>query len=174
MEKPARNAKFEQMLVVSRRQLLASTAAVTTTALVPGLEQAKAANAAKVVNVTEAQQLEVSALNFSAATALRLREIAERNRLRREVGMPLLSVAKELRRMKEAAASEQLRKFTDAHRTRVYDKMLCRVRRRCGDPSWAPTGALSGGGLWFAVHVDEQTRKLYRRCIRRTGIACPL
>jgi hypothetical protein len=65
--------------------------------------------------------------------------------------------------MKEPADAEKFRKFADSHRKSVHDKMLARVRRRYGDPNWAPTGVLSGGGLWFAAQADEQTRKLYSR-----------
>ena len=61
--------------------------------------------------------------------------------------------------MKEAADSEKFRTFADAHRKMGYDKMLARVRRHRGDPNWTSTGMLSGGGLWFAAQVDEQTRK---------------
>jgi hypothetical protein len=92
---------------------------------------------------------------------LRLREIAERNRIRQDAGLPLLSVPKELRRMKEAADTEKFIKFADAHRERVYNKMLARARRRCGDPNWDPTGML--GGMWFNSQVERQARKLYRR-----------
>jgi hypothetical protein len=65
--------------------------------------------------------------------------------------------------MKEAADAEKFRSFAQAHRGRIYQKMLARVRRQCGDPHWAPTGMLSGGGLWFGARVDEQLRKLYGR-----------
>jgi hypothetical protein len=65
--------------------------------------------------------------------------------------------------MKEAANGQKFRNFAEAHRKRIYQKMLARVRRRCGDPQWAPTGVLSGGGLWFGARVDEQLRKLYCR-----------
>jgi hypothetical protein len=49
------------------------------------------------------------------------------------------------------------------NRKSIYPKMLARVRSRCGDPDWAPTGMVSGGGLWFSVRVDEQLTKLYCR-----------
>jgi hypothetical protein len=68
---------------------------------------------------------------------------------------------KELRRMKEAADAGKFRNFAEAHRRRAYQKMLARVRRQCGNPHWAPTGMLSGGGLWFGAQVDEQLTKLY-------------
>ena len=68
--------------------------------------------------------------------------------------------------MKEVADTEKLRNFAEAHRRRIYQKMLARVRRQCGDPHWAPTGMLSGGGLWFDARVDEQLTKLsWRRAV---------
>jgi hypothetical protein len=65
--------------------------------------------------------------------------------------------------MKELADTEKFRSFAEAHRKRIYQKMLARVRRRYGDPHWAPTGMLSGGGLWFGALVDQQLTKLYCR-----------
>jgi hypothetical protein len=65
--------------------------------------------------------------------------------------------------MKEAADAAKFRNFAEAHRQSVYQKILARARRRCGDPHWVPTGMLSGGGLWFGAQVDEQLTKLYRR-----------
>jgi hypothetical protein len=103
------------------------------------------------------------AQKFSAVTSLRLQEIAERNRVRQEAGLPLLSVPKELRRIKEVADAEKFRNFVEEHRKNIYQKMLARVRRQYGDPEWAPTGMLSGGGLWFGAQVDEQLTKLYRQ-----------
>jgi hypothetical protein len=58
--------------------------------------------------------------------------------------------------MKVAADAEKFRTFAEAHRKDIYQKMLARMRRRCGDLHWAPTGMLSAGGLWFAARVDEQ------------------
>jgi hypothetical protein len=71
--------------------------------------------------------------------------------------------------MKEAADVEKFKYFAGTHRRLIYQKMLTRVRRQCGDPHWAPTGVLSGGGLWFHARVDEQLRKLY--CRRATLIS---
>jgi hypothetical protein len=150
---------------LSRRELLSTAATVSVAGIAPNV--AFDAHAKSEI-AQEAQPLappskEAEAQNFSAVTLLRLREIAERNRVRQEAGLPLLSVPKELRRMKEAAEAEKFRNFAEAHRRRVYEKMLARDRRRRGDPRWAPTGMLSGGGLWFGARVDEQLRKLYCR-----------
>jgi hypothetical protein len=150
---------------LSRHQLLSSAATITVAGIAPNIAY-EAHGRSEIARQAQALALpskEGQAQNFNAVTLLRLREIAERNRVRQEAGLPLVSVPRELRRMKEAADIEKFRTFAEAHRKRVRQKMLDRVRRRCGDPHWAPTGVLSGGGLWFAARVDEQLKKLYCR-----------
>jgi hypothetical protein len=141
---------------------LTSAATVTVAGIAPNIAHSKS-EIAQPTQALAQPSTEAQAQNFAPVTVLRLREIAERNVIRQEAGLPLLSAPKELRRMKEAADTEELRKFSDAHRKRVHDKMLARIRRRYGDPAWSPTGMLSGGGLWFGTQVDEQMRKLYGR-----------
>jgi hypothetical protein len=150
----------------NRRQLLTSAATITVAGIAPNIPQTE--NLAKSEVAQPAQALSLSSTgaqpcNFDSVTVVRLREIAERNRIRHEAGLPLLSAPKELRHMKEATDTEKFRKFADAHRKSVYNKMLARTRRRCGDPNWVPSGMFSGGGMWFNVQVDRQVRKLYRR-----------
>jgi hypothetical protein len=148
--------------------LLTSTATIAVAGIAPNIPHTEGYLAkSEIAQPTKVSSLSSAAAEpFDSVTVLRLREIAERNRIREEAGLPILSVPKELRRMKEAADTEKFRKFADAHRKRVYDKMLARTRRRCGDPNWAPTGMLSGGGMWFDIHVERQTRKLYPRNCR--------
>lgn len=149
-------------MVINRRQLLTSTATVAVAGIAPNVAQSKALAKSEITQQpTEAPPF-TEASNFDNITILRIRQIAERNRIRQEAGLPLLPVPKELRRMKETADTEQFRKFADAHRKMVYDSMLAPVRKQCGDPDWAPTGVLSGGALWFSAQVDQQMRKLYR------------
>jgi hypothetical protein len=150
---------------LSRRQLLSTAATITVAGIAPNV--AFDAHARSEI-AQHAQALappckEAQAQKFSAVTLVRLRDIAERNGVRQEAGLPLLSVPRELRRMKEATDAEKFRNFAEAHRKSIYQKMLGRVRRRSGDPHWAPTALLSGGGLWFGARVDEQLRKLYCR-----------
>ena len=150
---------------LSRRQLLGSAATITAVGIAPNVAfdaHAKSEIALQAQGLAAPSE-EAQAQNFSAVTLLRLREIAERNRVRQEAGLPLLSVPKELRRMKVAADAEKFRTFAEAHRRHIYQKLLARVRRRCGDRPWAPTGMLSGGGLWFGALVDKQMAKLYCR-----------
>jgi hypothetical protein len=149
----------------SRRQLLTSTATIAVAGIAPNIPHTEGLAKTEIspTKALASPRTEASGSEFDAVTVLRLREIAERNRIRQEAGLPLLSVPKELRRMKETADAEKSRKFADAHRKRLYNKMLARARRQCGDPDWAPTGMLSGGGMWFNIQVERQARKLYRR-----------
>jgi hypothetical protein len=150
---------------INRRRLLTTAAATAVVGIGPSIPRAETAAKSQVgsANALAPPCLESPTRNLTSITVLRLREIAERNSIRQEAGLPLLSVPKELRRMKEAANLDKFRAFAEANRTRVFAKMLGRVRRRCGDPNWTPTGVLSGGGLCFAGHVDRQLRTLYRR-----------
>jgi len=149
---------------INRRQLLTSAATITVTGIAPHI-----ARTAAHADERLAQQgkplapppADVPACNFDGVTVLRLRDILERNAIRQEAGLPLLSVPKELRRMKKAADAEKFSKFADAHRDRVYDKMLAQVRRECGDPNWAPTSMLSA--RCFGAQVNNELSTLYRR-----------
>jgi hypothetical protein len=86
-------------LNIDRRRLLTSAVALTATGILPGAKRADAA----AVDVLRSSPLthQAEPANFCAATARRRVEIALRNELRREAKLPLLSVPKELRRMKK-------------------------------------------------------------------------
>ena len=117
---------------INRRQLMTATATIAVAGLAPNPTPAEGLANSAVAQPTEplVPPAVVQAGNFDSVTILRLREIAQRNRIRQEAGLPLLLVPKELRRMKEAADAERFRKFSDAHCNRVQDKMLARARRR--------------------------------------------
>jgi hypothetical protein len=148
---------------LSRRQLLSSAATITAAGIAPNVEAHSRSEITQQAQALASPSKEAQPQRFSVVTSIRLREIAERNRARQEAGLPLLSVAKELRRLKEAVDAEKFRNFVETHRNRIHKKMLARVRRQRGDPQWSPTGVLSGGGLWFDALVDEQLTKLYCR-----------
>jgi hypothetical protein len=152
-------------LNLNRRQVLGSAATITVVGIAPnvGFEAHARLEIAQEAQALAPPFKEAQAQKFSAITLLRLREIAERNRVRQEARLPVLSVPGELRRMKKTADAEKFRTFAEAHRKSIYQKMLARVRRQCDDPQWAPTGMLSGGGLWFGARVDEKLTKLYCR-----------
>jgi hypothetical protein len=150
---------------LSRRQLLSTAATAAVAGIAPSItfDAHARSEIAPQAQALAPSSKEAHVQNFSAVTLLRMREIAERNRVRQEAGLPLLSLATELRRMKDVADDKKFRTFTEAHRDRIYEKMLARVRRQCCDPQWAPTGVLSGGGLWFDAQVNEQLTKPYCR-----------
>src|SRR3974390_2302451 len=84
-------------LSLDRRQLLTSAAVIAATGIVPSYEQVKAATPSELGGSAEIQTW-----NACAGTARKIAEIAKRNQIREEAGLPLLSIAKELRRMKTA------------------------------------------------------------------------
>jgi hypothetical protein len=88
-------------------------------------------------------------------------EIEQRNRIRAEAALPLLSVPTELRKAYEFQRQSEFEEFmqTSSLRKRVEDKLLAVARRRMNNPSWSPTGVLSGG-RWAFYTV---TRKVMHR-----------
>ena len=145
----------EALAVLDRRQLLRGVAAATAISAMPASELAVAAP-----REIEATNL-AGGSRFSSATCSRLQEIAVRNRLRKEAGLPLLSVAKELRRMKTVADEERFGQFAALHRQAVWDEVFNLVRDEIGDPNWSPTGWIAATG--FQARVDGILRHRYRR-----------
>ena len=103
-----------------RRRLLASVVALPAASIVPGVKAAGAAVAAPIRSF--AMVLDAEAANVCAVTATRIAEIGRRNDLRSEHDLPLLSIAKELRRMKTAADTEKVERFRMALRQPVFQK----------------------------------------------------
>jgi len=125
-------------LTMNRRQLLAPVAAIPMSGIVP--QQV----AADTVPVPSIQTLKRSSLNLCAATARRIEEIITRNRIRAEACLPLLSIPKELRRMKEATDTAKFEAFANAHRAAVWDEVLAAKRQASGEPTWHPSGWMEG------------------------------
>jgi hypothetical protein len=140
---------FPELEVLDRRQLLGGAVAATAIKAVPAVAAPQAVNLA-------------GRSRFSFATCSRIEEIAFRNGLRKDAGLPMLSVAKELRRMKTVADEERFRRFTALHRKSVRDEVLKLVRDEIGDPNWRPTGWIAGMG--FQARVDQILRHRYQRC----------
>jgi hypothetical protein len=109
---------------LSRRQVFTSAATITVAGIAPNLGF-EASEIAQQAQVLAPPSKEAQAPSFSAVTLLRLREIAERNRVRQEAGLPLLSVPKELRRMKQAADAEKFRNLL-RHIGSASTKRCCR------------------------------------------------
>src|SRR6516165_1068521 len=124
----ARPIQPERALGLDRRQLLTSAAAIATTGIVPSYEQLEAATAVTLSEVVGTA--EIPAWNVCASTARRIAEIAKRNCIRQEAKLPLLSIAKELGRMKEAEEEAEFEAFAAVHQKAVWDKVLAPERER--------------------------------------------
>jgi hypothetical protein len=135
-------------LGLDRRQLLTSAAAIAATGIVPRYEQVEAATPSGVVSAAEIQTW-----NVCAATARRIAEIAKRNRIREEVKLPLLSIAKELRRMKTAEQQAEFEAFAAVHGRAAWDDVLAPERKRRGQPDWKPSSFMEG--LAFQSRVNR-------------------
>jgi hypothetical protein len=125
---------------ISRRRLLGSVAAATVSGVAPALRRVDAEVMPDAAQTASAAP-DVSALNLSATMATRLLAIEQRQQIRREAGLPLLSVIKELKRMKTAETNEKCAQFEAAHGEAILDEMLRRRRVEVGDPNWTPRWA---------------------------------
>jgi hypothetical protein len=132
-------------LRMNRRQLLTTVAAIPMSGILPPQLNADA------VPVPSIPTSEPSPLNVCAATARRIEEITARNRIRKEACLPLLSIPKELRRMKEADDAVAFEAFTDANRGAVWDEVLATMREARGEPNWHPSGWMEGIAFQSAV-----------------------
>ena len=66
-------------------------------------------------------------------------EIARRNEIRREANLPLLPIAKELRRMKKQEELEEFEPVRGGHGKAVWDQVLKPRREAEGNPNWRPS-----------------------------------
>jgi hypothetical protein len=133
--------------MMNRRQLLATVAVIPMSGILPPQVTPDA------VPVPSIPTSEPSPLNVCAATARRIEAIVARNRIREEARLPLLSIPKELRRMKEAADTAEFEAFADVHRGAVWDEVLAPTREAKGNPHWRPTGMMEG--LAYQTRVSK-------------------
>jgi len=135
-------------LSLDRRQLLTTAAAVVTVAgIVPTRPTEIATPPAAAINLAPVQVSDASALNAYASTARRIEEIIARNRIRAEACLPLLSIPKELRRMKEAADTAEFEAFAAINRQSVLEEVLAPMREAKEQPNWRPIGWMEGLGF---------------------------
>jgi hypothetical protein len=106
---------------LDRRQLLGSAAGLVAAGIAPPIDAAKATDSAAVNVAARSTAVENPLLNVCPATAARIAQIAARNQIRAEAGLPLLSVTRELRRMKEASDTAEFEAFAEVHRKAVWD-----------------------------------------------------
>ena len=134
---------------MNRRQLLATVAAIPMSEILPPQVTADAVPAPSIPKP--------SPLNVCAATARRIEEIIARNRIRAEACLPLLSIPKELRRMKEAADAAKFEAFANSHRAAVWDEVLATKREARGEPNRHPSGWMEG------MAVQAQVSRILRQ-----------
>jgi len=144
----------EDLANFSRRDLLGNAVAIGAASIVPSAAPSQPAliDPANILSKTSAP-----VLKFCAATTRRLLEIESRNELRREVKLPLLSVAKELRRIKQAEDEEKFSRFATRHRVAVWNQVL-KSRREKGanwKPSWME-------GIGYQSEVYRLLRQQFR------------
>jgi len=142
---------------IDRRYFLTATAAVTTCGAVGTLEALPKASVIPIPNAATSIPLP----NLSPVTAFHIAKIEQRNILRKESDLPLLSIPKELRRLMTVETAERYENFSAAFRNRVRQKKLLQIRRRKGDPEWRPVGMIEGIG--FEAEVSTALKKLYGR-----------
>jgi hypothetical protein len=130
---------------MNRRQLLTTVAVIPMSGLLPPQVSADA------VPVPSIPTSEPPPLNVCPATARRIKEISARNRIRAEACLPLLSIPKELRRMKEAAIAAKFEAFANSHRGAVWNEVLTTMREARGEPNWHPLGWMEGLALQAEV-----------------------
>lgn len=162
---------------LNRRQLLGSAAGLVIVGVAPSIDVSEGADSAEVAAPADTPVV----LNVCPATAARIAEIAARNRIREEAGLPLLSVARELRRMKNAADAAEFEVFAARHRTAVWDEVLVPERDRRGQSDWRPTSFMEGLGYQaqvsrilrqrFALKAHEQDLPHFHHALRNDADA---
>jgi len=145
---------------VDRRQLLTTVAAITAGGVLPTEPTGAATTPVEtIVNAAAGPVSNAPALNVCPSTARRIEEIAARNRIRQEAGLPLLSIAQELRRMKAVYDAATFEQFAARYRQAVWDEVLAPVRQAKGDLYWRPRGFMEG--LGYQAQVNELLRERF-------------
>ena len=82
-----------------------------------------------------------------------IREVEDRNKFRAEVGLPLVSVPKEVEKIHKGELWQDFRDWCETYplRAQVAEEVLQTIRKEIGDPTWVPRGVLSGGGWDTAI-----------------------
>jgi len=155
-------------LSINRRRLLtsAAAAATATSSILPGVKLGDAA-AADILR-SSTLILEAEPANFCAATARRLRAIARRNEIRREAKLPLLPIAKELRRMKKQEELEEFERFQGAYAGAVLEEVLKPRLEAEGNPNWRPN---SLEGMFYQSQVHKTLWEQFRASPRLATVA---
>jgi hypothetical protein len=147
----------------NRRQLLGSAAGLIAAGVAPGVDAAQEPEPAEIFDLHSSAPTPAP-LNVCAVTARRIAEITARNRIREEAGLPLLSIPKELRRMKNAYDAAEFEAFASEHSAAVCDEVLQAERNRRGQLDWRPTGWMDG--MAHQSRVSRILRQQFAKVIR--------
>jgi hypothetical protein len=91
------------------------------------------------------------------------KEVEERNKWRSDVGLPLLDVENEVKKMVKYEQSQDYYTWVADHpelHERVRAEILAKERESRNDPEWLPRGLLNGG-MAYGRQVDDRMRELY-------------
>jgi hypothetical protein len=160
----AKRSQSEQGIGLSRRELLASAAAVTAARIAPAPNSTRPAPPLEATDVAEIPTADIPALNVCAGTARRISKIVARNRIRQEAQLPLLSIPQELRRMKAVEDAAKFEEFAALHRQEVWDEVLPPMREARGNPHWRPTNWMEGMG--YQAQVSKILRVRFEQMTR--------
>lgn len=86
------------------------------------------------------------------------REVEARNKLRAEAGLPLVSLAREVKKLHAAELWQDYQDWVDRHSellARIAAEELERERRERYDPTWQPRALLNGAGA-FGSKVQDR------------------
>ena len=91
------------------------------------------------------------------------REGESRNEFRAEVGLPLVSVPKQVEKIYKAELWQDFCDWyeTDPLRAEVAEEVLQEFRKARDNPAWVPRGYLNGGGA-YGHRVQERMRQIWR------------
>ena len=151
----------EPSLSLDRSQLLMTAAALTAAGTVPSAEAAGGHEFWPSSHRRRNRKHRRPRLGMFAPGPLgKLRKLPQRNIIRAEAGLPLLSIPKELRRMKQVTDAMAFEEFADRHRQAVWEEVLAPVRAARGEPNWRPTRLMEG--LAFQAQVGKILRERFK------------
>jgi hypothetical protein len=137
-------ARRDFPLNINRRRLLATGAAAATAAIAPGAGGGRPRQCGSTGIIARR--------GTTPQRVRRLLDIARRNEIRREAGLPLLSTVKELRRLKQYEDGELFERFKAQHRDVVWEEVLKPRRAAEGNPNWFPRNWAEGVGYQSEVY----------------------
>lgn len=148
---------------IDRRRLLKSAVAATAAGILP-LGGSTEAAAVQAAYQSPSFTADVGPRSVCPATARRVLEIEQRNVIRRGAGLPLLSIPKELRRLKGQEELAAFEWFAATRRTTAWEQVLRSHPGASANPNWRPSWA---EGIYLQGKVDLLLRKQFRKTVCR-------